>query len=105
MDFLALGALFFLVVVAFSVGLEIQDRYQEGSDGLRGFRLLPRRNYYDLHDDAYGFSLPPPEASTDASGTFLVKREDRPSRCEVCHQVDMYHLESGHCQRCNHTTI
>lgn len=102
MDFLALGALFFLVVVAFSVGLEIQDRYHEIKDSENGFRLLPRRNYYELHGQNYQPQHLAP--AVEQPGTFLVKREDRPARCEICHQNDMFDLGGGFCFRCNHKT-
>lgn len=102
MDFLAIGALFFLAVVAFSVGLEIRDRYHEARDGGgRGFRLLPRRNYYQLHGEVYQPTLPPISQSPN---TFLVKREEGPVRCEICHQSDMFEGTTGHCSRCNHIT-
>lgn len=103
MDFLAVGALFFLVVVAISVGIELQERYlgEGGADGEeRGFRLLPRRNYRQLHGENYAAPLLP----AVPPGKFQVKRQEQANRCEICHQQDRFDLTTGHCSRCNHQT-
>jgi hypothetical protein len=37
---------------------------------------------------------------TDAEPKFLVRQEKPAVRCEICHQVDLFNPETGHCARC-----
>lgn len=37
---------------------------------------------------------------TDAEPKFLVRQEKMAVRCEICHQVDLFNPETGHCVRC-----
>lgn len=96
-----LGAGFFMLVVVVSFATEFYDLHRSNRDKEEGrgdFFLLPRRRYQQLHQESYPL-LPPV-----ATGNFLVKREQRASRCEICHQTDCFDGGSGHCRRCNHTT-
>ncbi len=99
MDFLAVGAVFFLFVIAFSVATELRDRHGEGSND--DFHLLPRRDYNLLHGEIYHPPLAPPPLT---EGKFHIKRAERPTKCEVCHHTDQFEITSGHCSRCNHVT-
>lgn len=41
---------------------------------------------------------------TDAEPKFLVRQEKLAVRCEICHQVDLFNPETGHCARCARVT-
>lgn len=105
MDVMVIGVAFFLAVLTLSLGTEVYERYQtrrDGDDAPEGsFVLLPRRRYSEMHRELYA---PASTAPTAAPGTFLVKREQVASRCEVCHQSDQFSLETGYCARCKHVT-
>lgn len=98
-----LGAGFFLLVVAVSFATEFYDLHRARRDKEEGrddFFLLPRRRYHQLHQESYPL-LP---TATPTTGLFLVKRQQRAARCEICHQADHFDEGNGFCRRCNHTT-
>jgi hypothetical protein len=97
-----LGAGFFMLVVAVSFATEFYDLHRARRDKEEGrddYFLLPRRRYQQLHQESYPL-LP----TSTSPGLFMVRREQRAARCEICHQADCFDGGSGFCRRCNHTT-
>lgn len=43
-----------------------------------------------------------PENNPKRATTITLRQEKAPTRCEVCHQSDVFNRETGMCQRCKH---
>lgn len=100
-----MGSLLFMLILIVSCGFEFYELYlgrreQEERGRSSESLLFPRRYYADLHRRNYEAPLP-----LDTGSTFLVKRSERPVRCEVCHQDDCFEINTGRCARCDHYTL